>query len=118
VTDQYTYFKHCMDRLESRITMLEKVIRPAAGEEETSLGPPPDRAPQDSLKHAVPDADLRMLEATLWSIYDFVTNQSISRTNDYMDVVEIKDSQSALQKAVSEIRDDVRTIRASLPEAG
>lgn len=117
MTDQFTYLKHRMDRLESRVDMLEKVVRPASSEDDEPLGPPPNREPQDHLKWAVPDASLRMLEATLWSIYDFVTNQSIGHTNDYKDVIEIKDSQTVVYQAVAEIRDDVQAILATLAEA-
>ena len=114
MTDQFTYLNHRMQHLESRVKMLERVVRPESGGSEEPLGAPSKRRQEVQV---TPDDDQRMIQAVLWSIYEFVTNQSIGHTNDYKDIVEIKHSQvsgeqrlESIEQAVSEVHDGIQTI--------
>ena len=80
--------------------MLENAVRPRSSEGDEPLGPPPEPGPPEQ---QAPRGDLRTIQAIVWSIYDFVTSQSIGRSNDYNDIVEIKQD-------VSEIRSGTETI--------
>ena len=94
--------------------MLERTVRPESdGSEEPLAAPPKPEQPEQVL----PDDELRMIQALLWSIYEFVTSQSIGHTNDYKDIVEIKHSQvsseqrlESIEQAASEVRGGVQTI--------
>ncbi|MBO0802907.1 MAG: hypothetical protein J2P25_07520 [Nocardiopsaceae bacterium] len=120
MTDQFTYLKHRMSRLESRVNMLEGVVRPESCENDAQPSPSPEPGQPGRSRQSeqpIPDGELRMINAVLWSIYDFVTSQSIGRTNDYGDIVTIKQGQESIgqrlesiEKAVAEIRCGVRTL--------
>lgn len=110
MTDQFSYLKHRMDHIESRVNRLEKIFKFASGDDaESADSSGPDW--HGDRKSAVPDGDLRMIEATLWSIFELVSSQSTGRTNDYKDFLDIKD-------AVSETRDGVQTVIGLLAKTG
>lgn len=113
MTDQFTYLKHRMDHLQTRVNRMEGILKPIADEDAEPSGPPgPDWRGHE--KSAVPDGDLRMIEATLWSIYEFVSSESTGRSTYYKDVLEIKNKQASIEQVVSEVREGVQTIIGAL----
>lgn len=58
------------------------------------------------------DADLSSIHSLLWSIYDFVTSQSMKHLDDVNDNIETKAHQRSIERTVSEVRDGVQTLLA------
>lgn len=111
MTDQFTYLKQRMERLESKVTMLERAIRPDT-DGGKPLGPPPERKQPEQGKSAVRDADLSSIQSVLWSIYDFVTSQSMKHLDNVNDTIEMKAHLRSIERTSSEIRDGVQDLLA------